>query len=143
MTDHAPRPLIEEHYHIRELIDTQQKRADDRTYHQNRAKAATERMDDIKAAAAKQVQPFWCEVCKDDFFAESIKEVESDWTANQYVAFYRTKHWCGKWCIRLITDRHKDAYYSRSRRIAIDRGKHFADLLQPFETNYNLMYGKK
>ncbi len=134
-----PRPVIEDHYHIRELIEAQQKRADDRTYHQDRIKLSEEREKDIKNAPFKETKPFYCETCKEDFMSEAIKQVDS-WSP---IAFYKTKCFKGHWCIRHITDRVKDRYFFKSKRVAIDRGKAFADMLQPFQTNYNLMYGHK
>lgn len=144
MKEYAPKPIIEEHYHIQELIDAQQKRADDRNYFRDREKLYAERMDEIKEAKSKDIKEFWCKTCSTEFFGESIKEVEIDWTnSNQYIAFYRSKCPQGHWCIRHITDRFKDSFFYRSKRIARDRGKHFAATVQPNETNYQLLYGRK
>lgn len=142
--DHTPHPTIEDHYHIRMLIDGQEKRTQDRIYHQNREKALEERTKDIKDARPKDVKEFWCDECKADFFAESIKEVEVDWNnSSQFIAFYRSKCPKGHWCIRLVTDRYKDAFYFRSKKIARDRGMYFADTIQPHETGFNLLFGRK
>lgn len=139
----GPKPLIEEHYHIKELIARQEVRADDREYHRAKAKGLQERMDEIKAAKAKDVKGFWCRACREDFFAETIKHVEQDWNApTQYVAYYKAK--CSKrhWCLRLITDQHKDGYWVRSRLVACDRGSHYVDTIQPHESGFNLLYKK-
>lgn len=141
--DYAPKPLVEEHVHIRELIETQEKRAADRTYHQDRIKNLEERNKDINTAPGKETKPFYCSRCKKDFVGEAIKQVEEDWSANQRIAFYKTKCWRGHWCIRLITDRLRDSYFFKSKRVAFDRGKAFEDMIQPFETNYELLYSKK
>lgn len=141
---HQPKPLIEEHFHIKELIDRQEKRTDDRNYHREKEKEREEREDLIKDAKLFITTDFYCPKCKQDFKSQSIKEVEIDWTRpSQRIAFYRAK--CDKkhWCIRLITDRHKDGFWQRSKAMARDRGKHYADTIQPFETNFNLLYGKK
>ena len=141
--NHSPHPVVEDHYHIQELINAQERRSNDRAYHRDRAKRYAERMDDIKRAKPIELKPFWCTHCALDFAAEGIKEVERDWSnPTQYIAFYRSKHWCGAWCMRLITDVHKDGYFYRSKRVAIDKGKHYADTLQPFETGFNIMYKK-
>lgn len=143
MKNYNPKPLTEEHWHIQDLIDAQEKRVDDREYHRNKAKLAQERMDLIKDAAAKQLTAFWCETCEDDFLAEAIKEVEIDWSCpTQYIAFYRTKCFTGHWCMRLITDKHKDAYWFKSKRVKADQGKHYKDTIQPFETGFNMLYKK-
>ncbi len=144
MTDYGPKPLVEEHYHIRELIEAQDKRAKDRTYHQDRQKAADERMSDIKSEPAKIAKHFYCTDCEKDFVAEAIKQVEVDWSNSaQYIAFYKSKCFCGKWAQRLITDKFRDEYWFKSKKVAQDRGFHHNDLVQSFETNYQLLYGRK
>ena len=140
---YAPKPEIENHHYIQDLINAQEKRVADRTYHQDRIKQNEERMSEIKAAATKETKLFYCTDCRKDFAAESIKQVEKDWSnMNQYIAFYKAKCPCGKWEMRLITDKNKDAYWYKSRRVASERGTHHNDLLQIFESNYNLLYGK-
>lgn len=141
--EHTPRPLIEDHYHIRELIENQEVRAADRIAYREKEKTAAERDDLIKDAKWFVLTDFWCDTCKKDFKAQAIKQVEDDWNANQRIAFYKTKCFKGHWCIRLVTDRHKDAFFIRSRLLALDRGNHAADIVQPFETGYNMLYGKK
>lgn len=143
MREYGPHILIEDHYHIRDLISAQEKRSEDRTYHRDKAKLAQERLDEIKDAKIKETKQFWCSACREDFIAESIKEVEIDWSCpTQYVAFYRTKCFRGHWCMRLITDKYKDAFWFKSRRTKADQGSHSLDLLQPHQTGYNIMYKK-
>lgn len=101
-------------------------------------------MQDIKDAAPKIAKLFWCDACKEEFVAETIKEVEVDWSnTGHYIAFYRTKHFCGKWCMRNITESWLDRYFAKSKVVALNRGKYYADTLQPFETNYEMLYSKK
>jgi len=142
--ENTPRPEIENHYHIRMLFEAQERNASDRQFHRDREKMAQERSDLIKDAKPKEVKAFWCDTCKLDFLGESIKEVEVDWSnPSQHIAFYRTKCFKGHWCQRLITDTYKDVYWFRSRKVAQDRGKHAKEILQPHETNYQLLYGRK
>lgn len=139
-----PRPLVEDHYHIQSLIESQDRRASDRNSYREREKGREDREDLIKDAKPKDLKEFWCETCKEDFVAEAVREIEPDWShSTQRISFYRTKCFKGHWCIRLITDRHKDTYFFRSRRVAADRGEHSTDVLQPWETNYQLLYGRK
>lgn len=141
---HGPKPLIEQHYHITELIEGQQKRTDDRNYHREKGKALEERNDLIRDSKLVTVTDFWCDDCKKDFKSMSIRQVEIDWSNTlQNIAFYKTKCDCDKWCIRLITDRHKDAFFTKSKLMALDRGNHANDTIQPYETNFNLLYGKR
>ena len=58
------------------------------------------------------------------------------------IAYYKIKHRCGTWSIRHITDRLTDQYFYKSKQVAKDREKGKVDMLQPFETGYNLAYGK-
>lgn len=141
--DQNPHPLIEDHYHIQMLFESQEKKAADRAFHKERIKEREDRDDLIKSAEGFVTTDFYCSECKLDFKSQAIKQIEEDWSANQRIAYYKTKCFKGHWCMRLITDKEKDGYYQKSRMIAKQRGMYHNDILQPFETNYNLVYGKK
>lgn len=141
--DQTPHPTIEDHYHIQELIHAQERRRDDRVAAQNRAKSRAERDELIADAKVFEVKDFWCDTCKEDFVAQAVKQVEEDWYADQRISFYKTKCWKGHWCIRLVTDKQADGFYYKSKLMALDRGNHFADTVQPWETGFNMLYGKK
>jgi len=136
---HTPVPLIEEHYHIKSLIENQQKRSEDRTHSQNVEKDRDGQLKNIQGYAEIETLDFWCDQCKVDFVARAKKQIDS-WDT---VAYYKTKHPCGKWCIRHITDRLRDAYFFKSKKVAHDRAEKSNDALQPFETGFNTLYGKK
>lgn len=141
--EHTPRPLVEEHYHIKELIERQEKRTDDRIYHREKEKEREENEKLIKEAKQVCVTEFWCDKCKQDFKSMSIKEVESDWNnPSHQIAFYRSKCDKGHWCQRLITDKHTDAFWTKSKLVARDKGLHINDIIQPHETGFNLLYGR-
>lgn len=142
--DYTPRPEIEQHHHIRELIEGQDKRAKDRTYHRERVKAVEERDEEINKALWVILTDWWCDKCKKDFKSVGIKFVETDWSnPTQRVAFYRTKCFADHFCVRWITDKWRDPYWFRSRQVANERAKYANDILQEFQSGYNLMYGKK
>ncbi len=144
MKDHGPKPLVEEHYHIQELIDAQDKRAKDRTYHQDRKKSLEEREVEIRKAEHKATLMFYCKTCKRDFIGEAFKHIEEDWTnKGQHFATYKTKCFKGHWVNRFVVDKMKDPYFMASPFIARQRVLHHGDLLQSFETGYQLMHGKK
>lgn len=144
MKDYGPKPLVEQHYHIQELIDAQQKRVDDREYHRNLKKSDTERNEEIAAAQTIVLTDFYCSECDEDFKSMSVKEVEMDWSCpTQNIAFYRSKCDNDHWCIRYITDKYHDPYWMNSPAVARDRGKHYKDIVQPFESGYQLLYGKR
>jgi len=140
---HSPKPLIEEHYHIKELIEQQEERTADRTYDRNQRKERVDLDEMIAQAKTVELMDFWCNTCKKDFKAIAQKQVEEDWSnSSQSIAFYKTKCFAGHFVIRLITDKHADGYWRRSKFVALDRGRHGFDLLQPFEEGFNLLYGK-
>lgn len=142
--EYIPRPNVEHHYHIQDLIEAQEKRTADRNSHRDRAKEQEEREQLIKDAKHKETKAFYCTRCKEDFIAESFKEIEIDWSCpTQNIAFYRSKCFKGHWCMRLITDTYKDSYWFRSRAVAMDKGNYSQDVIQPHETGFNLIYGKK
>lgn len=141
--EQTPRPEIENHYHIRELFEFHERKTEDRSYHRDKEKEKQERDDTINSVQTFVATEFWCDTCKEDFKAQAIKEIETDWSnPNQRIAFYRTKCFKGHWCMRLITDKHKDAYWFKSRAVHRDRGEHYADTLQPHETGFNMLYKK-
>lgn len=142
--DDIPRPEIENHFHIRELIEAQEKRSDDRNYHRNKEKEKAEREDLIKDSKWLTLTDFYCDKCREDFKSQAVKQVEIDWSCDtQNIAYYKSKCSKGHWCQRLITDRHRDGFWTRSRLMVLDRGNHSADIIQPHETNFHLLYGKK
>lgn len=142
--DHIPRPDVERHYHIKDLIEFQEKRAQDRNFYRDRQKLADDRESYITDAKMVVLTDFWCDKCKEDFKGQSVKQVETDWTNSlQNIAFYKNKCSKGHWCIRLITDRHKDGFFIKSKLMALDKGRHHNDTIQPDQTNFNLLYGKK
>lgn len=142
--DQVPHPLIEDHYHIRSLIDGQEKRVADRTYHRNRVKNLEDRESTLADSKEFTVTDFFCSRCDKDFKAQVVRQIEIDWTnSGQRVAFYRTKCWRGHHCIRLITDKHRDAFWFKSKLVVRDRGLHHNDTIQPFQTGFQMLYGKK
>src|SRR6266540_3092430 len=99
--DHVPRPNVERHYHIRDLIEAQEKRSEDRQRFRDRERENQERNALIKD------NKIFCK-CDEEFKSMTIKEVETDWTCStQNIAFYRAKCPKNHWCIRFITDKFK------------------------------------
>lgn len=144
MPNHGPKPLVEEHYHIRELIDRQDARVKDRNRHDEIKKEKGNRDDIIRDAKTVDRKEFFCSKCRKDFMGVAQLQVEEDWNGeDRRSAFYKTKCFCGKWCVRLVTDRERDPYWRESVAVKMDRTAGANDLLQPFEEGYNLLYGKK
>jgi len=142
--NYGPKPLVEEHHHIQELIDRQEVRSQDRIYHQQLEKNRAERTSLIKDSPRLKTENFWCDVCQLDFQSQTIKQEEEDWSCpNQVIAFYKTKCFKEHWCIRFITDKDKDPFWHRSKSVRTDRANHANDLLQSFEEGFNMLYGKQ
>lgn len=140
----TPHTHTETHHHIQELINLQEKRSNDRTYHRERIKALEEREELIKDSQPVILTDWYCDKCNKDFKQIGIRYIEEDWSnPAQRVAVYKTKCFSDHWCVRWITDRFKDPYWFRSKWVANDRIKHSNDTLQSFQEGYNLLYGKK
>lgn len=142
--DETPHPLIEDHYHIRELFENQDKRVADREHHRQRIKDLEERENLIKDSKLATLTDWWCDECKEDFKSVGVRFIETDWSnRSQRVAFYRTKCFKGHWVVRWITDKWRDPYWEKSKWVANDRTKHANDVLQEFQSGYTLMNTKK
>lgn len=137
--DHTPHPVIEDHYHIRELIAGQEKRVADRTRHREIEKQRDASLKDIAGFKDIELLDFYCPHCDLDFIARAKKQIDS-WAP---IAYYKTKHRCGTWCIRHITQRDKDPYFYRSKKVARQRAENYKETIQPFETGFNMLYGKR
>lgn len=88
-------------------------------------------------------QIFYCSKCKQDYFPKRIVKVEqNDWNTGGTFRFWRSKH-CGVWNVRLITQKIKDKFFIKSPSVCRDRRLHQLDMLQPFQTGFDMMYGKK
>lgn len=140
--DATPRPEVEHHHHIRELIERQEVRAADRTDWKNRVAERGELDKLIRETPQVTQLEFWCDHCKKDFIAVAQLQVEDDWTSVGRIASYRTKCFKGHWCARLVTDKQRDPYWWKSKKVRTDRARHATDMTQPFEDGFNMLYGK-
>ena len=141
--DYQHHSLTDSHYHIRELFEQQDKRVEDRNYFRNRTKELEEREETLNDSKFFTITDFWCDKCKKDFKSQAIRQIEVDWSnTSARIAYYKSKCDKGHWCIRLITDKHKDPFWFRSKLCALDRGNHNDDTIQPFMTGFEMLYGK-
>ena len=84
--------------------------------------------------------PFWCADCREDFTAEAYKEWHRIY--GDAIAVYRAKHeQCGNECIRHITHKDEDPYYSQSEVVQEQRNQYSLDILQPNQYGYRNQYG--
>lgn len=137
--DQTPRPEVEKHYHLRNLIESQEKRSNDRARHLEIEKRRYQEIKDIAGFKDFDTLDFYCKRCDKDFISIGRKVIDA-WKP---IAYYTTKHECGSRAIRHITDRHQDPYFFKSRKVAKDRGENSNAMIQHFETGYQMLYGKK
>jgi|TARA_R100001530_G_scaffold2201_4_gene3687 phage FluMu protein Com len=83
---------------------------------------------------------FWCDVCELDFESVGIKVIIGSYKIP--IAKYEVKcPKCKKNCIRRITDKATDPYYTQSRKHKEEQQKHRLDLLQPGQDGFKTLYG--
>lgn len=83
---------------------------------------------------------FYCKECKKDYFPQRIVKVEqNDWDTGGTFRFWRSKH-CSTWNVRLISQKIHDKFFIKSPSIIRDRRRFANDLLQPFQTGYDMLY---
>lgn len=136
--EQTPHPLVEDHYSIRNLINAQEKRRDDRERHRNIDKKRDEDLKDIAGFKDIETLDFYCDKCDREFVGRAKKQIDN-W---QNIAYYKIKHRCGNWCLRHITDRFRDKYFFKSKKLARERYNGFNDTLQPFQSGYKMLYKK-
>ena len=88
---------------------------------------------------------FYCKHCKVDYFPKRVVKVEqNDWNTHGVFRFWRAKHKeCGTMNVRLISQKLHDKFFIKSPSVCRDRRRFKLDLLQPTETGFDMLYGKK
>lgn len=85
---------------------------------------------------------FYCSRCKKDYFPQRIVKVEQhDWNTGGIFRFWRSKH-CKTWNVRLISQKLHDKFFIKSPSVCQDRRLNSNDLLQPFQTGFDMLYKK-
>lgn len=141
MSKYSPKPLIEEHYHIQDLIERQEKRSEERTYFREKQKLGAERWKEIEDARPMVLTDFCCLKCGEEFRGVAVRQIDIPFNGPP-IAFYKHKCDKGHWCMRYITEKWKDPYWVRSKAVARDRGKNYRDVIQSSEEGFNLLYKK-
>jgi hypothetical protein len=98
-----------------------------------------------EANVDEQLPPsiFYCSKCKKDYIPKRIYKVISyDWNTNQLFRYWRSKH-CKRWNTRLITNKMRDKFFIKSPSVIKDRRLNKLDMIQPGETGFNMLYGRK
>lgn len=88
-------------------------------------------------------QMFYCSKCSIDYFPIRVIKVEQqDWNTNGIFRFWRAKHNCGNWNVRLISQKVNDKFFIKSPSVCRDRRKHLLDMLQIQDTGFDMLYRK-
>lgn len=132
----TPHPTVEDHHYIQDLINGQEKRSNERAYWQEVEKKRDQFAKDVSGFKLVDVMAFHCLACNKDFTALTFRVIDG-WGER---AYYKTKHKCGTWCIRHVTNRELDPYFLRSKVLAQSRGLMHNETLQPWEIGYNTLY---
>lgn len=100
---------------------------------------------DIEEGLSTKITDFYCKNCKCDYEDWKVTPVvESDWTKEgKWLAYFKSKHKCGTWNRRKITDKHTDEYWTRSSKMRRDVGNHYKDMIQPNQSGFDMLYGYK
>lgn len=125
-----------------EVIEKNQKARE-----QERQKQRLEIMNEneIKEGLKIPITNFWCDKCKVDYSDYKLTPiVESDWVKQEHhIAYWKSKHKCGKWNRRYITDKKYDPYWVKSKKMKKDRGNYYRDMLQPSDSGFDMLYQHK
>jgi len=93
----------------------------------------------------EQIAPsiFYCDKCKQDYTPERIYKREvKDWNNNGTFRYWQSKH-CSKWNTRLISEKIKDKFFIKSPSIIRERRLRKQEMLQPGQSGYDMLYGRK
>jgi hypothetical protein len=136
--------VVDEHDHIKSLKDRADRKFKERKNHEDSKKLENERESDIAEAKQSMMKDFWCDECGIDITLLAQKVVESDWTnKSQRIAYYVGQCPCGCILRRRITDSWSDPYYLVSDSLNKQRTDNYKDIVQPWESGYNMLYGHK
>lgn len=129
---------------ITKVVQNVMRRAELRDQLRKKEQEAGSRDKIIDDAFPVIIHDFFCEECLRDYASRAKKIVEDDWTlAGQRIAYYVSKCPEGHVNKRRIVDKHKDPYFMKSLLIKQQRINHKKDILQSFDSGFNMLYGNK
>lgn len=133
--------LAREHDDVTRLAAVMNRNADERAA--EKRKRERERELDVDESIPAVI--FYCGPCGKDFTPRRIfKEEDQDWNRGGKFRYWKARHRdCGTWCKRLISDKAKDPFWRLSPSVKRQRALFKRDVLQPHETGFNMLYGKK
>lgn len=132
-----------DHERLKAIIDNQQ---EERQRYKHAQGLSEDNENRIKEGLQMRVTDFYCKNCKCDYQDyRTTGVVETDWNIpGADVAYWNSKHRkCGRWNRRYITGKNNDPYWTRSPKMRRDRGNFYRDMIQPHESGFNLLYGRK
>jgi len=130
---------------VQRLTNRMQSRQEERDREQTRQGYLMENEKEIQEGLKARLSDFYCKKCKCDYEDyKSTGVVETDWTnEDKCIAFFNSRHKCGQWNRRYITNKFTDPYWSRSPKMKRDRGNYYRDMVQPNQSGFEMLYGHK
>lgn len=104
-----------------------------------RTKTWTDRAKDINSAKKFDRLAFWCDLCKKDVIAPARKIMRFP-QGQMPIAWHQGRCPQGHMVLRYITDKGADPYYYRSFYMKQERRKLTADLVQPGDPRFRILY---
>lgn len=104
-----------------------------------------ENLEEVKNGLESRLTDFYCTHCEEDYEDyRTTGVVETDWSKpGKFIAYWNSKHSCGRWNRRLATNKHEDPYWFRSKKMALDKGNYYKDMIQPHESGFDMLYSYK
>lgn len=129
----------------KELVDIIERNAKAREQERQKQRLEIMNEEEIKEGLKIPITAFWCDRCKVDYNDYKLTPiVESDWVKDEYqIAYWKSRHKCGAWNRRYITDKKYDPYWVRSKKMKKDRGNYYRDMLQPSDSGFDMLYKSK
>lgn len=131
---------------IEKLEKRLDKRFEERDKEATRQGYLAENEKEIQDGLKMRISDFYCKRCKCDYLDyKSTGVVESDWSnEDNCVAYWNSRHTkCGTWNRRLITNKRNDPYWVKSPKMKRDVGNYYRDMIQPNQSGFEMLYGKK
>ena len=108
--------------------------------------AKYENQKDVQEALQTPITDFYCKKCNCDYEDLNASPIiETDWTQKgKYLVYVNSKHKkCSTWNRRYATNKNLDPYWVKSPKMKRDQGNYYRDMIQPHESGFDMLYGRK
>lgn len=136
---------MEDHDDFKKLDKIYQERFDERDREKTKEGYQKENELEVNDGIKTPMTDFYCKRCKkdyDDYRTTYI--IQNDWERiGKKSSFWKSKHKCGQWNIRYVTDKSHDPYWTLSPKMKKDRGNYYRDMVQPDQSGFDMLFGHK